>query len=244
MKWLNLELSTLENDVFGVAETVEVGAWLRLTRYCCGQENGGRIKGARAWDDRKWIVLCRITKAEIDRACPLWAWKGPDLIVNYFPSEHMRTMKRLRSQARDAANSRWEKERARRDAERMPDGMPAGTKSDASGNAKDKGKSKDKDKGKEKERGRDAHSLVADNPPSPEAVVAYFATSGVPADVAADFRCHFAANGWKQGRAGSPLVAWEPEAEKWARRWKRDSAASEKSSVAAATAGGGVPVLN
>lgn len=221
MLWLNLEMSTLENEAFGCAENASLGTWLRLMRYCCVQENRGWIRGAKQWDARKCLHLLRLERADLDQTSELWTWKGPDLLVHFFPTERLAQVKRLRGQSRGAANSRWEKVRAKRHQDSVPTGMPSGTVAGIPvGNAERKGK-----EGKRKGRGKEgkgtvpagtdgrAHTLAE--------VVSFFAASGAPADLAAEFYRHFSANGWRQ-RSGLALADWRPEAEKWITRWERE----------------------
>lgn len=233
MQWLNLEMSVLENEAFGCAETVDVGIWLRLTRYCCVQENNGRIRGAKEWDDRKWMFLCRLQKPEILRKSALWTWKNEDLVVHHFPLEKLRQVQRLRRQSSEAANSRWRK----RDANRHADGMPSGNADHDSGTASRNAERKGKER---KEKGKRRHlSHEASRPASLQEVVAFFATSNVPADSAEDFFNHFQANGWTQGgRPEAPLAAWQPEAQKWISRWRRDRVPQNSSG------GGGAPAFD
>jgi hypothetical protein len=87
MQWLNLNSETLDSEEFVGSEPVDRATWLCLLRYCAGQENGGRIRDCKAWADRKWQQLCRVTKTEIERASKLWKWKGDDLIVFAYPSD-------------------------------------------------------------------------------------------------------------------------------------------------------------
>jgi hypothetical protein len=253
MIWFNIKLSDLDNEAFGCAETVDVGTWLRLAHYCCVQENYGRIRGARGWDDRKWLFLCRLTKAEVLRECALWSWKNDDLLVHHFPLEKLREVKRLRSQAAEAARIRWEKEPAKRHAAGMPEGMPSGMRPQSGRNAELEGKEKGRRKeGEGKER---ALSLVASNPPSREQVAAFIAQHGGTPELAADFHDTFTANGWTQGgRPEAPLRSWEPEATKWLRRAQRDGGGKKSFEGAGAAAAfdpksphahtGGIPAAN
>jgi hypothetical protein len=59
------------------------------------------------------------------------------------------------------------------------------------------------------------------------------ASQGGPADLAADFHSTFSAVGWTQGgRRAAPLVAWQPEADKWVRRWKKSNASGAAGAAA------------
>lgn len=81
MEWLNLHSSQLDSEELIGSEPVDRATWLFLRRYCVGQENGGIIRGAGAWNDRKWQQLVRVTVEEARRSCALWKWVGDDLIV-------------------------------------------------------------------------------------------------------------------------------------------------------------------
>lgn len=87
MDWLNIHRSTLASEEFLGCEPTHRATWLCLLAYCADQENGGTIKGADQWGDRKWQQVVRITKAEALDVCPLWNWVGPDLVVWAYPVE-------------------------------------------------------------------------------------------------------------------------------------------------------------
>lgn len=85
MNWLNLNVTVLDSEEFLGADPVARATWLCLLRYCAGQENGGRIEGAKLWKDRKWQQVVRVTGEEILVECDLWSWDGADLIVWEYP---------------------------------------------------------------------------------------------------------------------------------------------------------------
>lgn len=85
MEWLNLHSSVLDSPEFVGEEPVNQATWIKLQRFCIGQENGGRIEACRAWKDRKWQQLVRVTKREVETESELWAWDGDDLIVSFYP---------------------------------------------------------------------------------------------------------------------------------------------------------------
>lgn len=87
MDWLNIHRSTLASEEFLGCEPTHRATWLCLLAYCADQENGGTIKGADQWGDRKWQQVVRITKAEALDVCPLWSWSGSDLVVWAYPVE-------------------------------------------------------------------------------------------------------------------------------------------------------------
>lgn len=87
MEWLNLHTSVLDSPEFVGEEPVCQATWIKLLRFCIGQENGGRIHGCRGWKDRKWQQLVRVTKREAETASELITWEGDDLIVMHYPLE-------------------------------------------------------------------------------------------------------------------------------------------------------------
>lgn len=85
MQYLNLELSILDSVEFVGSEPVDQATWLKLQRYCAGQENAGIIADCREWKDRKCQQLLRITRAEMLRECDLWTWQGETLHLFAYP---------------------------------------------------------------------------------------------------------------------------------------------------------------
>ena len=85
MDWINIHTSTLDSADFIRCHPDQRAAWLMLLRYCAGQENGGRIVGAKAWGDTTWQQMCRVRKKEVQSDCGLFDWDGDDLIVRYYP---------------------------------------------------------------------------------------------------------------------------------------------------------------
>ena len=111
MEWLNIHASFLDSPHFVGSEPLDRATWLCLLRYCCGQENGGLITQAKAWGDRKWQQLVRVTKAEVERPSDLWKWDGDDLAITGYPNDmesYLRSKRaagRLGGQARSQAKS-------------------------------------------------------------------------------------------------------------------------------------------
>lgn len=64
MNWINIHTDTLRSEDYLGADPIERATWLNLMGWCCSQENGGIIKNAAKWNDRKWQQLCGITKDE------------------------------------------------------------------------------------------------------------------------------------------------------------------------------------
>jgi hypothetical protein len=87
MNWINIHTDVLRSESYLGAEPVERATWLNLIGWCCSQENGGSIKGAATWRDRKWQQLCGVTKEEVSTKGDLWEWSGDDLVVKFYPLE-------------------------------------------------------------------------------------------------------------------------------------------------------------
>lgn len=107
MDWLNIHTSTLDSPEFVGASPVERSTWLCLQRVCIGQENGGRIVGARRWKDRQWQQLARVTLREVSAACGLWRWDGEDLVVSFYPTAKEAEVKAKRAAGVQTARKRW-----------------------------------------------------------------------------------------------------------------------------------------
>jgi hypothetical protein len=100
MNWLNLNITVLDSEEFLGAEPIQRATWLCLLRYCIGQENGGRIKGAKSWTDRKWQQVVRVTGEEAAASCELWTWEGEDLVVAFYPNEKETEVRQKRETAK------------------------------------------------------------------------------------------------------------------------------------------------
>lgn len=100
MEYLNLHASILDSVAFIGSEPVDQATWLKLQRYCIGQENGGIIPDCKDWKDRKCQQLLRITRAEMLRDCDLWTWQGNDLHLYGYPLEQEAKVIRKRGIAR------------------------------------------------------------------------------------------------------------------------------------------------
>jgi len=161
MEWLNIHSSTLDSEEFLSSEPVDQATWLKLQRYCMGQENGGVIRGAKGWTGRQWQHLVRATLKEILRESRLWEWTGDDLKVKYYPID-----KQLEVQAkRRAGQSTHAKRRAKQDAER-------GAEQHAEQHAEQSGKGRE-GKGMEGEG-----NSSPTNRPSVETAIEYFGSIG------------------------------------------------------------------
>jgi len=109
MNWININVTVIDSEEFLGATPTERATWLCLLRYCVGQENGGRIEGARQWKDRKWQQVVRVTSREVSAKCDLWTWDGDDIVAAFYPAEkeaeilHLREIGRISSEAKRGA---------------------------------------------------------------------------------------------------------------------------------------------
>jgi hypothetical protein len=191
VEWFNIHTSTLDSEEFLCSEPVDQATWLKLQRYCIGQENGGVICGAKGWTDRQWQHLVRATLKEVLRESRLWEWIGDDLKVKFYPRA-----KQLEVQAkRRAAESTHAKRHAKQDDERSAEHV-----------AEQSGKGME---GKEREgEGNPPHS----NRPSLKEAIEYFAkirpdcTDGEVRDVWNSFEATIQDGMWFFGRR--PVGNW------------------------------------
>lgn len=87
MNWLNIHTDTLRSEEYLGADPVERATWLSLLGWCATQENGGLIKDAIEWKDRKWQQVCGITKTEVETKSELYSFIKRDLLVRYYPGD-------------------------------------------------------------------------------------------------------------------------------------------------------------
>jgi hypothetical protein len=87
MDWININVNVIRGEEYIDAEPVSRATWLSLTAWCCSQENGGVIIGARSWTDRKWQQLCGVTLAEVETMCLLYGFEQDNLVVHFYPVE-------------------------------------------------------------------------------------------------------------------------------------------------------------
>ena len=153
MEWLNIHTSTIDSPEVGAAEPQDIGTWLKLLRYCAGQENGGRIRGAKEWPERLWLFGVKVTAADVQRECDLWTWQGADLLVEFYPKQKESEVRAKRKGGTKGAHSRWSEKKPAStlaaDGSPMPETMPSAKPqangspihmSDAEGEGKGKGR--------------------------------------------------------------------------------------------------------
>lgn len=140
VNWLNLKVCTLRRPEYIGAEPTHRAAWLNVLAYCCEQENGGRIVGARNWKCRQWQQTCGVMLTEIDGAAPLLKWEGDDLVVWEFPSE-----KQMEVQAKRSGGAKGGSSRAKRAAKDTLKDAANHSLNSASSSASTEGERKEKE---------------------------------------------------------------------------------------------------
>ena len=109
MTWVNIPIEFFISSDFRGSEPTDRATWLAMLAYCHAEENGGTIKGAASWSDRKWQQVVAVTKQETQSECDLWSWDGGDLLVHHYPSDkemevqHLRHIGRKKTEAKQSA---------------------------------------------------------------------------------------------------------------------------------------------
>lgn len=94
MNYLNIHTDLLRSEEYLGAEPVERATWLNLMGWCASQENGGVIRKAHEWTDRKWQQLCGVTLREIQTPSKLYFFKdGGNLVVWSYPADKEKEVK-------------------------------------------------------------------------------------------------------------------------------------------------------
>lgn len=85
----NLRIDLLTSPLFARASAEAVGAWLKIGEVCVGQTNGGVLEGAASWDDRTWLMTCRVSKSEVESAisAKLLVRRGGSVAMVGYPTE-------------------------------------------------------------------------------------------------------------------------------------------------------------
>ncbi len=84
MTYVNLALTDLASPAFQLATHNQQGVWLCLMRYCCLQENRGRIDKCKRWTNLDWARICGITAKDVRNDSTLWKWDKSDLLVEFY----------------------------------------------------------------------------------------------------------------------------------------------------------------
>lgn len=151
MDWLNLHASRLDSAEFIGSDTKERGVWLSLLRFCIGQENGGRIADCRAWKDRQWQQVARVTLREVRHECRLYLWDGDDLMVWGYPIEKQEQVQRNRVNGTKGGQAKTEAKTQAAKANGVAGGRPKNPSKNPSENPTEgegEGEGERKEKGK------------------------------------------------------------------------------------------------
>lgn len=246
MDWINIHTGTMHSEAVLDASPVQLATWLKLLHYCCLQENGGRLTGAKAFDDRKWLRMANVTKEEVQDGDRLWRWRGEDLLVSFYPSDKELIVKRNREVGAKGGKASGQSRREHR----MPhmdeasassaasscsaDQLEASASPSAVASASTEGNGRE-GKGKERnEREGNAPAqgaVLEPHIPSEQEVLGAFVADGVPEDYLRNQFTWFNASP-KRWLDRGDLVDW-----RWIirRRWAQDRAAWESSAPAAGT---------
>ncbi|MDB4726045.1 hypothetical protein OAF54_01320 [bacterium] len=106
MNWINLNIDVIRGEEYIDAEPVSRATWISLMAWCCSQENGGVIKDARAWGDRKWQQLCGVTLSEVETMCLLYGFEEQNLVVNFYPLDQESKVKKNRASGKKGGRPR------------------------------------------------------------------------------------------------------------------------------------------
>jgi hypothetical protein len=101
VNWLNVETRNAHAAEFAGASTRARGAYISVLLHCAEQENGGRMVGAKHWDDVMWLKCCCVPRRDVNAAAPLLTWAGDDLIVWRYPLDQEVTMALKKKAARE-----------------------------------------------------------------------------------------------------------------------------------------------
>ena len=241
MKYINKEVSTYRHPIYVGCEPVARATWWNVLCLCCELENGGRLAGAKGWNDRVWQQTAAVMLSEVNASAPLLTWDGDDLVVWGYPGK---VQARLEASADGGGSMSEAKAQAARmngqQGGRPRKNNPPETHGETHGKPTvEKTQVKPKEGGREGGREGEREGEIPPLPPkggsdgrepaSLSDVIAFFAESDVPSEVAEDFFNHYAANGWKQG-GRTALVSWQAAARKSIGKWRRDGSSVPKNS--------------
>ena len=98
MTWVNIPIEFFMSEQFRGSEPIDRATWFALNGYCHSQENGGVIRGAASWADRKWQQIAAVTLEEVLRKSDLWSWdEQGNLHLHAYPTEKETEVQHLRS---------------------------------------------------------------------------------------------------------------------------------------------------
>jgi len=107
MTYINIPTAQLEHEAFLDATDEQNGVWLKLMRYCCSTENGGRIPSVKSWSANKIMIVLRVNLEQLASTCPLWKWVGEDLLVEFYPKAKEAEVQDKRARGSRGAEKRW-----------------------------------------------------------------------------------------------------------------------------------------
>jgi len=225
MEHFYVHSSTIDSEEFVDATPAQRGTWLCLLRYCCGQENGGRIPMASEFHDRKWQQLTGVTLAEVLEDCRLWEWVGSDLVLNFYPHEKEAIVQHRRAVGRTGGKaSAQAKAQAKAQAHAYSDAATsqrplacgdASTDAQAHGSTEEKRREEIKEK-REHARGGDVVPQI----PAWEEFQAVFMADGIPDPyLRRQWERFEERRDWLNGRG--ELVDWQRTVRN---RWSKDRA--------------------
>lgn len=233
MEWLNIHRSDVEGEAMQDAPRAQVGTWLFLSIFCAGQENGGRIAGAKGWSDRKWLKVTSLSAEEVQEESGLWHWDGEDLVVEFYPADQEAVVRSKRRGGRAGGKKRVENFRKRKaDLEGVPEGVLEGkAKADLEGVVEGDLERKGRE-GKEKERNEREEPAPGDESliPTLSEVRTWAEMSAVDPEFAAQKHAATSeTHGWvKNGRLidwrGRFKRYWDEDREGWSRKNKKTAA--------------------
>lgn len=124
MEWLNIHTSTLDSEDYQDAPWEERCAWVELLRYCAGQENGGRIVGAKTWAESKVLRMLRVPADWLKKTARLFVFEGDDLLVKFYPIEQELAIRASRAGGRAGGLKRAENAKAKNTPPSTPPSAP------------------------------------------------------------------------------------------------------------------------
>lgn len=166
MNWINLRVETLRAPEYLGSDPVCRATWLNVLAYCCHQENGGRIKNARNWNDRQWQQTCGVLAEEVAHAVQLFQWDGTDVLVWMYPLDKEKEVKMKSKAGLETAEKRWGKKKKpnRVKGNSATDGATSSVNSSATNSASSSPDAEGK--GKEVERNEKEQPPTPSSPPA------------------------------------------------------------------------------
>ena len=140
MRYLNILVSNLMSEEFIGSTPTNRATWLCLMRYCAVRENGGIIRDCGDWPNRKWVQICGVGKAEVEKPSKLWKRKNGKIVLKFYPKPQEKVTKILRKSGKLYGRGHPK----HHDTTGANGDSPANSM--ANSTAKDKDKDKDKDK--------------------------------------------------------------------------------------------------